>query len=47
METIRKDPGYMDPTIHENRSILSLSKVYLIKEGIQYNGVIATKRWIL
>ncbi|WP_158309907.1 mechanosensitive ion channel family protein [Cardinium endosymbiont of Encarsia pergandiella] len=34
METVPKDPGYMDPRIHENRYILNLPKVYLIKEGL-------------
>ncbi|WP_162789953.1 mechanosensitive ion channel family protein [Cardinium endosymbiont of Sogatella furcifera] len=38
IETIPKDPNYMDPTINENRFILSkkLPKVYLIKEGEQW-----------
>ncbi|WP_250237936.1 mechanosensitive ion channel family protein [Cardinium endosymbiont of Oedothorax gibbosus] len=38
IETISKDPNYMDPTINENRFILSkkLPKVYLIKEGEQW-----------
>lgn len=38
IETIPKDPNYMDPMINENRFILSkkLPKVYLIKTGEQW-----------
>lgn len=38
IKKISKDPNYMDPTINENRFILSkkLPKVYLIKEGEQW-----------